>query len=60
MLQFQLKKKEVGANGSLHLKSVGTVVLSDDAQGADRYLELKRQGLELTRVRVDLADQAEP
>ena len=51
MQHYRIKKPTTTPNGQPAFVAHGVVVLTDDAHGADRYVELKRQGYTLERLR---------
>ena len=51
MQRYLLKKPTTTPEGQVVLTSLGVVALSDDAHGADEYLDLKRQGYSLEAIR---------
>lgn len=50
MHQYRIKKVATTRGPNTTRATPRLAVLSDDAQGADRYLELKRQGYVLERL----------
>jgi len=56
MQQYRIKKQTMSSDGQPTFVSHGVVILTDDARGADRYVELKRQGYALERLRSSEAE----
>ena len=50
MQHYRIKKPTKTPEGNAIFVTQGLVTLTDDAHGADRYLELKRQGYTLERI----------
>jgi hypothetical protein len=50
MHQFRIKKQATTRDRHTARATQRLAVLSDDAQGADRYLELKKQGYVFERL----------
>jgi hypothetical protein len=50
MEHYRIKKQLTTPEGNTILVTHGVVALTDDAHGADRYVELKRQGYKLERL----------